>query len=484
MGDPLPSNAWDTIYGIDASRLAKGLASQASAMNSAMSYNQDGYAAQGTFTGWSLAANQPSSGKQLQLVLQFASCTLTRPDGSKLAGFDASLVMQFSLEMVMQSPQAPPPRPAASAVLCASMVAHPGGPYIVPFFTYPDGDPNNPPNSYIPIPPPPPADPNGPRVVCFTARSVGASDSSASPSVVTYQTNGSSLTDSAAGNRDLEFMGTAAANWLTGQAGQLAYVLAVVSSPPGLPPWLAPRQSRFWLQQANGATLFFVLNVVDDRPMSDNDIAIDQALLAGAGTGAWDACFYLAPNLLMDHLIAPLFPSPAYSYSNGQISLASQQTMQTIPSFVSGVDDWQPVLTSVTLDLESDNLHCIASGNCDLNLGSATYLNFTIESRNPLGVDSSGALSIVPQPSPMTSYDVPTSWWQDMWNGLTNWLSSSTGEDVQNYIESSVKSGVMNDIRLTLNFPAPTGVQWFQAGTMRFKSIQLSNGGYFTATLV
>ncbi len=478
---------WDTVYGVSAERISKALAAQTDQMAAALDYAEDGFALSGQFETWAVA--QGSADTLLKLRLAFAHCVLTRPDGSVLSPFMALIEVQVRLELLTTTPAAAPVAPVSSnlADVPTGWRWHGGGPAIIPIDSG-DGDmPSGFVSGYQMLPAPAPAPPPTTQL-CFRAQHAGVPGVEPMPGVVSLINQGSSLSAQDAQENDLPLVETAVLNWLTKQAATLTFVLATISTPPGLPAWLAPVQSRFCIKSAGGRTMFFVLSVMDGREIPADDTNVDDDLLKGLGGDAWEACFYLAPELFFQHVVMPALPAvlgngcsvDRFSYADGVISAA---TLDLPEVSVSGDPfTYQPQIDRVTLNLAVDKLHCVIAGSCGLKLG--ILMRFSCESWNPFGFDPAAkVLRFTADPNPQTSHDIPAG--GKVLAGVLGFLGglftsgpagAIAGTAVSQVLINDVSGSINNKVQFQITLDAPTFVQWFGAGAFTMTEAALNNG--------
>ena len=453
---------WDTVYGVSADRISKALAAQKDQMASALSYAEDGYALNGNFEIWAVADG--SADTLMNLRLSFAGCDLTRPDGSTLSQFKAVVEVQVRLELLTVNEAA---RTASMKDFVGRVIA--------------GEDPQPPPPSVTQL--------------SFRVQQVGAAEEAPLPGVVSLIHRGSALSATDAEDDDLAFVETAVLAWLTQQAATLTFVLAIIGRPPGLPAWMVPAQSRFCIKNAGGRTMFFVMSVMDARAIPPDETNVDDDLLKGVGSGAWEACFYLDPQLFLQHVVMPALPATLgngcsadkFSYADGVI----RGDYIDLPEVhVSGDPfTYEPQMDGVTLNLATDKLHCKIDGSCGLKLG--VKMNFTCESWNPFGFDpATGVLRFAADPNPQTTHDIPAG--GKVLAGLFGFLGglftagpvgAIAGTVVSQVLINKVSDSIDNKAQFQISIDSPTFVQWFGAGEFTITEAALDDGVFLKGNL-
>ncbi len=265
----------------------------------------------------------------------------------------------------------------------------------------------------------------------------------------------------------------------------ITYVFATIDLMPSSESWLTPAESVFCYQQPVGGTAAYlsILSMTTVQNVSGMSRNIDSGLL----NAAYDWSMAISPGMFLKGVIQPTLPTV---FGNGTTAStftynASQTAIQNTRAFgvgkvTSGLIDYYPQITSLSMTISNNALHSVTSGNCDLYAGIS--MTFTITSNNVMVFNTGNqtfTFNTDPNPSETHDDDIPT-WEEILFLGLVDIIM----DVVVNFIANDI-ADQLNTITGTRSFAgvSPYVVQWTGMNSLNVKAGGLSTSFYMQGSM-
>lgn len=272
---------------------------------------------------------------------------------------------------------------------------------------------------------------------------------------------------------------------LLANTAAITYVFATIDLVPSDESFLTPVESVFCYQQpVNQNSMFLsILSMTTAQNVDNMSRNIDPGLL----NPTYDWSMAISPGLFLSGVIMPTLPSV---YGNGTTAStfrydASRTAIVNTQSFgvgkvTSGLIDYYPQITGLTMTVSNNALHSVTSGNCDLYAGIS--MTFTITSNNVMVFNANNqtfTFNTDPNPTETHDDDIPT-WEEVLFLGLVDLIM----EVVVKFIADDI-ADKLNVITGNRSFAgvSPSVVQWTGMNQIDVKAGGLSTSFYMLGNM-
>ncbi|MEL6533783.1 MAG: TULIP family P47-like protein [Bacteroidota bacterium] len=253
-------------------------------------------------------------------------------------------------------------------------------------------------------------------------------------------------TQAPSGSKYAEALGMAVARLLTQNKDKITFVFAEVGAGgSSLPVWLRPVKTKYSYHQPLGEAESFlaILSVTSDKDIAGLSSNIESAILPKK----YPLSFAISGALFLKHIYLPVLPGAFkhatlddFSYADGKITLSKHFDLDSTQ--VSGTS-YTPVITSMTISIDSDKIKNDSSGRADLHLPNA-YISFATTLQNKLEYSASTqriSFDKDPHPQKHSSAHIP---WYDYLLGIGS-ISDALIAAVTDAVELHVGAGLATD---------------------------------------
>ncbi|RYF77876.1 MAG: hypothetical protein EOO39_02890 [Cytophagaceae bacterium] len=198
----------------------------------------------------------------------------------------------------------------------------------------------------------------------------------------------------------------------------ITYVFATIDLMPASESWLTPLESVFCYQQPinSSAAYLSILSMTTSQDVSQMSRNVDASLL----NASYDWAMAISPGMFLKGVIQPTLPSV---FGNGTTAStftykASLTAIQNTQSFgvgkvTSGLIDYYPQITGLTMSINNNALKSVTSGNCDLYAGIS--MTFTITSNNVMVFNAGNqTFTFNTDPNPTETHDDDIPLWEEV----------------------------------------------------------------------
>jgi hypothetical protein len=411
-------NGWDTVFVASVDAINASLSRSTVKLLQKFSFSEQGDSVSGVFGTWSVVAG--GSGKLLMLQIQITSGTMLMAAGATpidLSGMAALLLVNLQ---ILPSPATP-----ASQSLV------------------------------------------------FNFKQVGpVASSSSGVGVVTphdiLNSGNLTLVQKAA-------LGSAVANVLVENAGQVSFVFATVNpTQASAVGWMHPVASRYaYLAPAGVPASLAILSVTSARDTSPLPLLMDPAILLGTG----NAGLAVSPALFLQNVMGPaLLASLKASGSmdvNGSGVLVNTSTLN-LPEIHKAGESYHPQVDSMTATITDTQINVAMNGSCDMHMG--VRMTFGATSNLSASLSTGGSsLQLATVGTPTFHKDVSIPWYDHMFDivgVLPEIILQSCVAAISSELAGGISSSTSADAFVQ---SAPAIVSWANGGGFKVQTASLAS---------
>jgi hypothetical protein len=270
-------------------------------------------------------------------------------------------------------------------------------------------------------------------------------------------------------------LGSAVANVLVENAGQVSFVFATVNpTQASAVGWMHPVASRYaYLAPAGVPASLAILSVTSARDTSPLPLLMDPAILLGTG----NAGLAVSPALFLQNVMGPaLLASLKASGSmdvNGSGVLVNTSTLN-LPEIHKAGESYHPQVDSMTATITDTQINVAMNGSCDMHMG--VRMTFGATSNLSASLSTGGSsLQLATVGTPTFHKDVSIPWYDHMFDivgVLPEIILQSCVAAISSELAGGISSSTSADAFVQ---SAPAIVSWANGGGFKVQTASLAS---------
>jgi hypothetical protein len=282
-----------------------------------------------------------------------------------------------------------------------------------------------------------------------------------------------------------QVLGNAVVACLLANTAEITYVFATIDlMPGGSDSWLTPAESVFYYQQPIGSQSYLcILSMLTPQDVSHKTPQVDPSLL----NTAYDWMMAIPPGVFLQYVIMPTLPSVygngtsagTFRYDSSKTAIVNT-TSFGVGKVTSGLIDYYPRITSLSLSVSNNALHSVTSGDCDLYAGIS--MTYSVTANNAMVFNpNTQAFTFNADPNPSETHDDDIPLWEEVvLLGIVDIVMATVVHFIANDIADKLSA-----ISSSRSFAgvSPAIVQWTGQNQLNIKAGGLSTSFYMQGNL-